>query len=109
MARKPSCDDICLRRYFGNNGLAVRPRIINFKGSFTLGVDGRAKGAVRSKAEPWNERRVKNVSLSAKETRPSMGCCKPLGSEQTGGSTKLPFVVPLELSNTLLVVPSGPA
>jgi len=30
------------------------------------GVDGRAKGTVRSKAEPWNERRVKNVSLGAK-------------------------------------------
>ena len=30
------------------------------------GVYGRAKGTVRSKAEPWNERRVKNVSLGAK-------------------------------------------
>ena len=35
-------------------------------GFVAKGVDGRAKGAVRSKAEPWNERRVKNVSLGAK-------------------------------------------
>ena len=27
---------------------------------------GRAKGTVRSKAEPWNERRVANVSLGTK-------------------------------------------
>ena len=53
-------------RYFGNNGLAVRPRIINFKASFTLGVYGRAKGTVRSKAEPWNERRLKNVTPEAR-------------------------------------------
>ncbi len=33
---------------------------------FTLGVYGRAKGAVRSKAEPWNERRVK---ISATERK----------------------------------------
>ena len=30
------------------------------------GVYGRAIGTVRSKAEPWNERRVKNVNLGAK-------------------------------------------
>ena len=30
------------------------------------GVYGRAKGTVRSKAEPWNERRVANVSLGTK-------------------------------------------
>ena len=30
------------------------------------GVYGRAKGTVRSKAEPWNERCVKNVSLGTK-------------------------------------------
>ena len=38
------------------------------------GVYGRAKGTVRSKAEPWNERRVKNVNRGAKgdyETRRS--------------------------------------
>ena len=32
------------------------------------GVYGRAIGTVRSEAEPWNERRVKNVSFGAKAT-----------------------------------------
>ena len=45
---------------------AALPLLFDLKASFTLGVYGRAKGAVRSKAEPWNERGVKNVSLGAK-------------------------------------------
>ena len=52
-------------------------RVENVSSLEAEGVDGRAKGTVRSKAEPWNERRVKNVSPKAKPFAPGLSFKDP--------------------------------
>ena len=59
---------------------------------FTLGVYGRAKGTVRSKAEPWNERRVKNVSLGAKGDFRLKAVSQTLNPREFSGALKMALI-----------------